>query len=429
MSHSAYYDQLLNCMHCGLCLPVCPTFSITGREKDSPRGRIRLMKSVADGQMDISTGYMEALDFCLDCQACVSACPAGVQYGDLLEHARDEIYLHQQKEGRVHWFKKLTLGWLFTRQSRLRALGMAMALYQKSGLKFLVEKSGVLHLFPEKLREWHRLMPDVDMKRPPVSVASVGKKKKAKMRVGIVSGCVQDIFFSSVNRDTLEVLAGNGYEVYLPPDQNCCGSVAGHNGDTDTARELARQLIDTFHGRVDQIIINAAGCGSFMKKYDQLLAADSTWAEKARWFAQNTRDIMEFLDENGFTPPENALDKKVTYHEPCHLSHAQQIKEAPRRVLKQLPGISYVELPEAGWCCGSAGVYNITHFEDSMILLDRKMKNLKKTEADIVVTGNPGCMIQLAYGNKRSGIQPEVLHPVTLINRLYKKSGEGKNDD
>ncbi|RMH61952.1 MAG: (Fe-S)-binding protein [Calditrichaeota bacterium] len=426
MSTPEHYDQLINCMHCGLCLPVCPTYTITGEERESPRGRIRLMKSVEDGLLDITPGYMASLDLCLDCQACVSACPAGVAYGDLLEKARADIYRHKKKQEQIPVVQKLTLGWLFTRQSRLRMVGRLMALYQKSGLKSLLDKTGLLRLFSKKLNELHRLMPPVDMSRQYMRATP---SVPHTLRVGLVTGCVQDVFFSAVNRDTAEVLTRNHYAVYIPDGQNCCGSVAGHNGDAETAARLARELIDAFYNKVDFVIINAAGCGSFMKKYHHLLADDPAYAAKAKWFAEHTRDIMEFLAEQGFEAPENGIDQTVTYHEPCHLTHAQKIKDAPRRVLRKLPGIDFRELKESDWCCGSAGVYNITHYDTSMVLLDRKMEHIKESGAGIVVTGNPGCIIQLQYGNKRHGVAPRVLHPVSLINRLYQQSPKRNNHE
>ncbi len=420
MKTADHYDQLINCMHCGLCLPVCPTYTISGEERHSPRGRIRLMKSVEDGLLEITPRYMQSLDFCLDCQACVSACPAGVEYGDLLEKARADIYRFKKDNKALPLLQKITLGWLFRKQTRLRVLATLMGLYQKSGLKFLVERTGLLRLFSKRLHELHRMMPLVDMSR-----RFPANHSKGRMRVGLVTGCVQDVFFSSVNRDTAEVLQHNAFDVFIPTGQNCCGSVAGHNGDTESAKALARELIDAFYDKTDYVIINAAGCGSFMKKYHHLLADDPRYKEKARWFADHTRDIMEFLDEQGFKAPQTSLNRKVTYHEPCHLTHAQKIKNAPRNVLRQIPGINFTELKESDWCCGSAGVYNITHYDTSMILLERKMTHIEESGADIVVTGNPGCIIQLHYGNKRRGIAPKILHPVSLINRLYKQSRKG----
>jgi len=266
------------------------------------------------------------------------------------------------------------------------------------------------------------MAPDIkSINSKPNSFPIVDKKN---IKIGIVTGCVQDVFFRDVNMDTETVFKINGYEVFTPKDQQCCGSVHGHNGDLKTAKLLAKIMIDTFEkAEVDYVVLNSAGCGSFMKEYHHLLTDDEHYADKAKSFVKKVKDVSEILVEHGWTPSEKALDMKVTYHEPCHLVHAQQIQKQPRELINGIKGIKFYELPESTWCCGSAGIYNITHYEDSMKILERKMDNISNTDADYVVTGNPGCMIQLIYGSKKFEKDIQVLHPITLLRISYNNSG------
>ncbi len=413
------YDQILNCIHCGLCLPTCPTYEVSGLEKDSPRGRIRMLKSIADGDLQISPAFMESMDFCLDCQACVTACPAGVEYGLLVEAARNHIEAEKKQRGEASRLKPLILKLFFLKKKNLFRAAVLMNLYQKSGLKALIEKSGVLRLFSTKLHELNRMAPAVKKTiRYNTLYPALGKEKNGK--VGVVTGCVQDVFYSDVNRDTIEVLRYNGYDVVVPQNQECCGSVMGHTGEHENACLLAKKLIDDFYdAAVDAVIINAAGCGSFMKHYDHLLRKDEAYADKARWFTERVFDIMEFLDVKGWRAPAYGGNQKVTYHDACHLAHGQKVIDGPRRVLKAIEGIKYNELEEASWCCGSAGIYNITRYDDAMVFLERKMKHVEQSGAKIVLAGNPGCIIQLAYGNEyfKSGVK--IMHPVSFIKQCY----------
>ncbi|KAA3613588.1 MAG: (Fe-S)-binding protein [Calditrichaeota bacterium] len=413
------YEQILNCMHCGMCLPSCPTYEMTGLEKYSPRGRIRMIKAVADGELSITENYIESLDFCLDCQACVTACPAGVEYGKLVEAAHNQISEHQKQNGK-NSFKTLILNKLFEKQSRLLSIAFFLKLYQKSGLEFLVQKSKILFLISKKLHNLSFMVPKVPEYKK-YEFYTKNQQSTLKGKVGVITGCVQDAFFNNVNHDTIEVLAYNGYEVITPKSQQCCGSVSGHNGELDSARHQAKKIIDQFYTEnVDNIIINSAGCGSYMKEYHTLLEDDPIYAEKAIWFSDRVKDISEFLVDQGFIKP--VLNRKmiVTYHEPCHLVHGQKISKQPREIIEALPGVEFIEMEESDWCCGSAGIYNITHYDHSMILLERKFDKLKKTKADYVVSGNPGCMIQLAYGNHKFNSDFKILHPVSLLNNFYK---------
>lgn len=412
------YDQLVNCIHCGMCLPSCPTYELTGLEKESPRGRIRMIKAVADGDLPITQNFIDSMNFCLDCQACVTACPAGVKYGQLVEAARHHIEAENIEKGNIPLIKKIALNWIFTDLSRLRFIRGLMKFYQKSGFQKLVQKIGLLKLLSKKLHDLSFMAPDIKNVKTSTITLSVIEDKK--MRVGIVTGCVQDVFFRDVNIDTAEVFKINGYEVFIPKDQQCCGSVHGHNGDLKTAKELAKKMIDTFEkANVDYIILNSAGCGSYMKEYHHLLQDEEGYAERAKKFVDKVKDISEILVQQGWTPSEKQLNLKVTYHEPCHLVHAQQITNEPRELIRSIKGIKFYELAESTWCCGSAGIYNITHYEDSMKILERKMDNIANTEAEYVVTGNPGCMIQLIYGAKKFKKNIKVIHPITLLRKSY----------
>jgi glycolate oxidase iron-sulfur subunit len=412
------YNQLVNCIHCGMCLPECPTYELTGLEKHSPRGRIRMIKAVADGELPITDNFVESINFCLDCQACVTACPAGVKYGQLVEAARHHIEAENIEKGKIPLIKKIALNWIFVDLKRLRAIRSFMKIYQKTGLQSLIQKIGLLKLFSNKLHELSFMAAEIkDTTSKFISLPLIEKKN---IKIGIVTGCVQDVFFRDVNKDTEDVFKINGYDVFVPKDQQCCGSVHGHNGDLATAKILAKKMIDTFEkAEVDFIVLNSAGCGSFMKEYHHLLADDHDYAEQAKQFVKKVKDVSEILVEQGWTPSEKSLDLAVTYHEPCHLVHAQQINKQPRELINNIKGIKFYELPESTWCCGSAGIYNITHYEDSMKLLERKMDNITSTNADYVVTGNPGCMIQLIYGSKKFNTKIKVIHPITLIRKSY----------
>ncbi|MGB9772643.1 MAG: (Fe-S)-binding protein [Bacteroidota bacterium] len=424
------YDFILSCMHCGLCLPTCPTYLLTGDERSSPRGRIRLMKAVAEGQLLITDAFAREMYFCLDCRACETACPAGVHYGALVEAARVQIERAGYGGMRRRLLKRISLDWLFRSRNRFHAAARIVYWYNTLGLRLFVAKTKIAKTLFPKLSKIQSLIPHIGKKFFSATAPEVLRPaSKPRYRVAILTGCIMDVAFPDVNQDTVEVLLRNDCEVVIPKAQECCGSVHAHNGDVETARLLARRNIDAFlKSNIDYLVVNAAGCSAFMKEYGRLLHDDPSYAEKARILSAKVRDITEFLIEIGFKKPTHEIQRRVTYHEPCHLVHAQRISAQPREIIRSIPGVEFVELPESSWCCGSAGIYNIIHYEESMKLLDRKMENVRKTDADILVTSNPGCHIQLEHGLRRTAQteeagqqrrRVELLHIVTLLRRAY----------
>jgi len=419
------YDQLVHCMHCGMCLPTCPTYQLTGLEINSPRGRIHMIRAVVDGEMGMTEKFRESIAFCLNCQACVTACPAGVAYGQLVESAQLQIAAGQRDIRGRPGFTEKVLDWLFTDLKRLQTAAKMVRWYQISGVERFFQQTGIFRLFSKKLHELALMPPAVPERLNYVVKKLSMQDKKQRIRVGLLKGCVQDIFFRDVNQDTIDVLEKNGYEVYVPEQDICCGSVHGHNGNLDGAKMLAKNVIDIFtRAGVDYIILNSAGCGAYMKEYKKLFSDDKTHRDKAASFSEKVKDIMEFLDEKGWKNPKKVHNLSVTYHDPCHLVHTQKIARQPREIIKSIQGISYTELTEASWCCGSAGIYNIVRFDDAMQVLKRKMENLQATGAELVVTGNPGCMIQLMFGIKKYKLNMKVMHPVSLLNLAYQLEGE-----
>jgi len=431
------YSVLQQCMHCGLCLPSCPTYVETLRERSSPRGRIAMMRAIADGDLETSRIFAEEMYFCLGCLACETACPAGVDYATLFEQSRAQVEASGVLDSRGRRLvRALALRWIFTSRRRISLLAKALYLFQKSGLRSFVRASGLLRLLPASLRELEPLTPEIQR----ASTRTLYQQRyrflnpgSPKYRVALLSGCVQDIAFSNVNADTIAVLQLNGCEVILPEAQQCCGSLHAHNGDLASARDLARVNIDAFLPKrargeeaeaVDAIIVNAGGCGSHMRHYDRLLADDVDYAERAAMWSRKVRDICEFLVEIDFRPPAASPDSdvlKVAYHESCHLKHGQGVSDQPRRVLESIPGVELAQLPEADWCCGSAGIYNITQPEMSMKLLDRKMGHIASIRPDVVATGNPGCVIQIEHGIRKHGLDARVQHPVSLLAAAYER--------
>lgn len=416
------YDVIVNCMHCGLCLPHCPTYAVTGMESSSPRGRIRLIKSVADGDLPISEKFIEEMDFCLDCQACETACPAGVRYGSLVEAARAQIFQQGHEPGIRFLAKKLFLGWFFRSPSRLHALARILRWFQRSGIQTLIAKTRLLSLLSAKLQNAQSITPPISSAFSRDLLPEVlTPHDKVKHRVAFLTGCIMDIAYSDVNQDTVDLLLKHGCEVHVPKGQICCGSLQAHNGDTVTARGLAKQNIMVFEQlQVDAVVMNSAGCGAYMKEYSHVFQDDPEWRDRAEVLSGKVKDITEFLFETGFHPAtERAFlrGKRVTYHDACHLVHTQKISEQPRRLLKSIPGISYVELAEASWCCGSAGIYNITRYDDSMKFLSRKVEHLKAARPDFIVTGNPGCMAQIQHGLQEAGLRAELVHTASFLRR------------
>jgi glycolate oxidase iron-sulfur subunit len=417
------YSVVQQCMHCGLCLPTCPTYDATKLERNSPRGRISLMRAIADGRLEPTRTFAEEMYFCLGCLACMTACPAGVNYAELFEHARAEAERSQVlKSPTRSLIRNFTIGWLFMDLRRLRALGWLMRLYQQLGIQALVRKSGVLKLVPSRLRELEAMTPTVQPKFSSQMIAPVTSPEGGKKyRVAVLTGCAQDLVFSDVNRDTVEVLSRNGCEVVTPPAQSCCGSLHAHNGEWELAKVLARRNIDQFPpDQFDAIITNAAGCGSHLKHYATLLADNPAYAAKAEQWDHKVKDIHEWLAQIGVKAATNSPEQKVTYHEACHLCHGQKITAQPRQILKAIKGLNLVELPESTWCCGSAGIYNLIQPEMANQLLDRKIDKIKSTGASTVATGNPGCLLQVMNGARKHGLNLRVVHPITLLAEAYR---------
>ncbi len=416
-------ELLVRCMHCGMCLSVCPTYNLTLLEKSSPRGRIKLIKEVEDGNLPITDDFIDEMYFCLDCQACQSVCPAGVKYGWLVESARVKIFaLGKDKQA---FLKKLIFRFVFASNTVFKFFARMLRLYQKS-LKRLLYSIGLYKAVPKRLIQIEELAPEIgDNFSDEVLPDILSPTEETRYKVGFLTGCFMNVMYPKINLDTVEVLLENGCEVYIPKEQVCCGSVMAHYGDVEMAKKLARKNIEVFSKyKLDAIVINSAGCGAFMKEYGELFKddADKVLRAKAKHISEITKDINEFLCEINFKKPEVQIDLKVTYHDACHLAHTQKIISEPRTIIKSIDGIDFVEMNESTWCCGSAGIYNILRYEDSMKILDRKIKNILLTGAEVVLTANPGCHAQIEYGLKKEGANVKVMHPISLLNLAYKLS-------
>ena len=416
-------------MHCGLCLPTCPTYDATKLERNSPRGRISLMRAIADERLESSAGFAEEMYFCLGCLACMTACPAGVNYAELFEHARAEAERSQTfSSARRSLIRKFTLHWLFTEHSRLQLLGRMIYLYQRLGLQSLLRKTRVLRLLPKRLRELESMTPSVQEHFSDELIAPITPARgERRYRVALLTGCAQDLIFSQVNLDTLEVLVRNGCEVVTPRNQGCCGSLHAHNGELELAQEMARRQIAAIPPeKFDAIITNAAGCGSHLKHFQNLLKEDPHYSDRARLWDSKVKDIHEWLVMIGIHAPraQGQQPQVVTYHEACHLCHGQKITSQPRQVLQAIPNLSLTELPESTWCCGSAGIYNLIQPEMANTLLERKMSHIQTTGAMTVATANPGCLLQIQNGARKSGSSIRVVHPVTLLAEAYRRAEE-----
>ncbi len=410
----SHIDEVLHhCIHCGMCLPVCPTYVLTGREQSSPRGRIRLIRSVLDGSLPVSENFSDEMYFCLDCQACQTACPAGVHYGELVEEARDIIAESGKEPLLVRLVKKAFLRVLAS-PSMMKLTGRLLRLYG-STVRDAIDQSGILALVPG-LREKHQLLPRAGRPFDETTPRAIGPRGPKRHRLGFLSGCIMNISFPEIHRDAVEVLSAAGAEILIPAGQVCCGSLHGHNGETRMARKLARANIDLFSKLdIDALVVDSAGCAAFLKEYGKIFEDDPEYAGQARELSGKVREITEFLGATGLPGSLRPLNLNVTYHDACHLVHSQKISREPRKVICSIPGVRFSEMPESTWCCGSAGLYNVLRFRDSMKMLERKISNLGSTRADVVATANPGCHIQIEYGIRKFGLAMRVMHPVSLV--------------
>jgi glycolate oxidase iron-sulfur subunit len=421
------YALLQQCMRCGMCLPTCPTYDATRRERHSPRGRISLMRAVADGDLAVSTTFADEMSYCLGCLACQTACPAGVDYSVLFETARADIQASGIDHGlKRRFWRAVTLRFLFMRPGALRAAGRLLGWWQRSGLDILARRLGVTRLLPADLRRLEPQAPRVarsfsNRLIAPREVSGEGSRRT----VALLTGCVQDLVFPDINRDTADVLLANGCTVETPPVQPCCGSLHAHNGEIDLAATLARRMIDLIPpDRYDAIVTNAGGCGSHLRHYSALLADDPAYRSRAQAWDSKLRDIHEWLVEIRCREPQAAPFEQaitVTYHESCHLVHGQKIAREPRALLRLLPGVTLTELPESSWCCGSAGIYALKQPDQAEALLKRKVGNIATTGAPVVATANPGCHLQIGRGLRDAGSSVQVVHPVTLLARAYRR--------
>jgi glycolate oxidase iron-sulfur subunit len=417
--HGLSVEGVNQCVHCGLCLAYCPTFSELGTEMDSPRGRIFTIKALAEGRMALTDSAVEHLSLCLDCRACETVCPSGVPYGRLIETAKAEI--ERQRPGGLprRLFRWVNFGLLLRHPRLLRLLAWKLRLYQASGLQRLVRRSGLVKLLPGTLPAWEALLPALPSRasRAPLP-ALVPAEGARRARVALLTGCVQSVVFGAHNQATARVLARNGYEVVVPRAQGCCGALNAHGGDHAGAVEMAKRTIETFEAaNADAVIVNTSGCGAHMKAYGTLLETDPAWAERARGFSAQVQDLAELLAKAPLRGPLRPVPMTVTYHDPCHVVHGQKIRKEPRQLLAQIPGLEVVELPESDWCCGSAGIYNLTQPAMAARLLARKVGHVLSTNAEAVVTANPGCILQIQQGLRERGREVAVLHLVELLDR------------
>ena len=404
------YEQSLDCVHCGLCLTSCPTYLATGRETSSPRGRIYLMRGVAEGRIEAGPLLEEEASLCLGCRACETACPSGVEYGQMLEATREAIAGEPGPSTLGARFERVVLRYLVAVPGRLRAAMTGLRWVQRWGLDRLFAR-----LAPKPVADAIALAPQVPGRESRAALPRLTPAEGvARGRVALFTGCIMSESFGDVHRATLRVLASNGFEVVVPPDQGCCGALHAHSGDGVFARELAERNLDVFGAEeIDAIVVNSAGCGAALREVEHWLGP------RAAAFAGRIRDVCEWLDEVGLRAPPNPVSGSVCYDDPCHLVHAQGVAAGPRRLLAAIEGLEWSEHAEASSCCGAAGTYNLTQPEMSRVVLSRKIDSLEQADPDWIATGNPGCMLQIAAGVRQRGLRARVVHPIELLDAAY----------
>jgi len=412
--HPPSNEIIEKCVHCGFCLPVCPTYVLWGQEMDSPRGRIYLMKVAGEGTAEMTSNWVSHFDSCLGCMACITACPSGVDYGKLIEATRAQIERNTERSRGEKLHRRFVFE-TFTRPDRLRQMRWPLLAYQKTGLQAVVRGSGLLKLLPKKIRAMEALLPKLG---PRETVAEVTPPAGTKRRrVGLLLGCVQREFFPQVNAATTRVLAAEGCEVVAPREQPCCGALLVHAGEEAAAVELAKRTIEAFErANVETIVTNAAGCGSNVKEYGHLLRDEPEYAERAKVFAAKCKDVSEILAELEPRAKRSPLKLRVAFHDSCHLQHAQGVRSQPRSLLSKIPGLELAEIPEVAICCGSAGIYNLVQPDPANALGDRKAELIAPLKADVVATGNPGCLIQLQASLARHGWKIPVVHTIQIVD-------------
>ena len=415
------YEDYARCIHCGLCLNACPTYRLWNLEADSPRGRIHQMIHVQQGEVPVTDSFVDHIDKCLDCRACETACPSGVEYGKLVEYARARIERDYRRPLLARIARDVVYRRLLPYPRRIAAVARLLRFYQRSGFQSLARSTGILKLLGVDKRE--RLLPRVDSNffydRLGKTFPATGERRG---RVAFFAGCVANVTFAELNAATIRVLTANGCEVVVPDGQLCCGALAAHAGVRDVARELARDNLRAFLlNDVDAIVTNAAGCGSTLKEYDHLFTPNEPEYGQAEAFAKKTRDVTEFLAALGLSAPLKALPLRVTYQDSCHLLHGQKVREAPRKLLRAIPGLDLVELPYSDLCCGSAGVYNVTKTDASLELLAEKMRYASATNAQVIATSNPGCLLQMRAGAEMHHTNQQVLHVIELLDQALTK--------
>jgi glycolate oxidase iron-sulfur subunit len=414
-------NKWADCVHCGMCLESCPTYELTGQEQHSPRGRVHLIKSVAEGKLEVNEQFMDPVYACLDCRACTTACPADVDVGGLIEEARGQIRQAMPLKGWKRMVSKTFLEGLFPHPSRLNTLGGMLKFYQKSGAQTLVRKTGLINMMPKHLVEMEAIMPEIkqSVRQKYKNEEVIKAKGETKHEVSMLTGCVMDVMFGEINDATINVLTRNGNDVVIPKNQTCCGALHVHSGDREMGRKLAKQNIEAFK-ESDKVIVNAAGCGCMMKDYPELFHEDPEWREKAEEFSEKVHDISKYLHETGYEKPKAEMNTRITYHDACHLAHGQGVRQEPRDLLLTIPGVEMVHMPNSDRCCGSAGIYNITNPEMAGAVLESKMQNVPE-DVEVISMGNPGCMLQMAMGVQKYGKNQQVVHTVQLLDWAYQK--------
>jgi len=410
------YEDVLQCMRCGFCLPTCPTFALTGRERSSPRGRVALARAVAEQKLEFTEAVKQEAFFCLDCRACTTACPSGVRAGEVMEVCRSQSHQHYPLGHVGKGFREFILQRMLPSPGLLEKSMLPGRLYQRLGVQWLVRHSKLLKLGPSWMEKAEGMMPRLETPLRPQLPELIPARGEKRGRVGFFLGCVMTLMYPGVSRQTVRVLAHQGFDLVIPRATKCCGAPHLSEGDRQTARELALFNLDLFlEADVDYIVTDCAGCGAALKDYEELLE-DQASHEKLALFRAKIRDVSEFLAEVGLrTESLKAVDKSVTYHEPCHLCHAQGVSRQPRELLRQIPGVELREMNEASWCCGSAATWGLKFTRESRQVLSRKLDNVSQTGADLLITANPGCQLQLAWGAREAGLKQEVQHLMELL--------------